>query len=43
MVLTDHTHSERGYLPQFAARVGEALPGVAVTVSQVDTDPLRVR
>lgn len=43
VVLTDHTHSERGYLPQFATRVGEALPGVAVTVSQVDTDPLRVR
>ncbi len=42
-VLTDHTHSERGFLPLFAAALGEALPGVGVTVSQVDTDPLHVR
>lgn len=43
VVLTDHTHSERGYLPRFAGRLGAALgPGVALVVSKVDDDPLRV-
>ncbi len=41
VVLTDHTHCERGYLPTYAARVAAAL-GIEVVVSQVDADPLRV-
>jgi len=42
VVLTDHTHCERGYLPLYAERIRAALPGVDVVVSQVDDDPLRV-
>jgi len=42
VVLTDHTHCERGYLPLYADRIRSGLPGVDVLVSQVDDDPLRV-
>ncbi len=42
VVLTDHTHCERGYLPLYAERIRIGLPGVEVVVSQVDDDPLRV-
>lgn len=42
VVLTDHTHSERGFLPRFATRVQGALPNILVTVSGVDADPLQV-
>ena len=43
VVLTDHTNSERGYLPILAQRIRDALPGVDVSCSQVDADPLSVR
>ena len=43
VILTDHSHSERGYLPVLAARLAEALAsGVEVRVSEVDADPLRI-
>lgn len=43
VILTDHSHSERGYLPVLAARLGEALGGgVQVRVSEVDADPLQI-
>jgi dinuclear metal center YbgI/SA1388 family protein len=42
VVLTDHTNCERGYLPLFARRLAEALPGVQIVRSRLDADPLRV-
>ena len=42
VVLTDHTHSERAYLPHFARNVSRACPGLSVLVSQTDADPLEV-
>ncbi|MEZ4472462.1 MAG: Nif3-like dinuclear metal center hexameric protein [bacterium] len=42
VVLTDHTHTERGYLPRLAARL-QAATGLDVVVSQVDDDPLAIR
>lgn len=42
VVLTDHTHCERGYLPHFAKRLRERCPGLEVIVSERDTDPLAV-
>lgn len=42
VVLTDHTNSERGYLPVFAARLREACPRLDVLVSSIDADPLLV-
>ncbi len=41
VVLTDHTHCERGYLMRYAARI-HASTGLDVRVSAVDTDPLSV-
>jgi len=41
VVLTDHTNTERGYLPVFAGRLAEAT-GLPVVRSTVDADPLRV-
>lgn len=41
VVLTRHTHTERGYLERFAANMVEALPDAAVHVSTVDDDPLQ--
>lgn len=43
VVVTDHTNTERGYLPLLAARLSSACPGLRCTVSQVDKDPLLVR
>ncbi|HSC89316.1 MAG TPA: Nif3-like dinuclear metal center hexameric protein, partial [Polyangiaceae bacterium] len=40
VVLTDHTSSERGYLPTFARRLAEACPGLTVRVSERDREPL---
>lgn len=40
VVLTDHSNSERGFLPILAKRLGERLPGVTVFCSTVDRDPL---
>lgn len=39
VILTDHTNTERGYLPIFAKRVSEAT-GVKSHVSALDADPL---
>ena len=41
VVVTDHTNTERGYLPRFAAQLRAAMPEVVVTVSTVDADPLQ--
>lgn len=41
VVLTDHTNTERGYLPRFAQRLAERT-GLPVAVSTVDRDPLAV-
>lgn len=40
VVLTDHTNTERGFLPRLGARL--AAEGLEVVVSAVDADPLRV-
>lgn len=42
VILTDHTNTERGYLPQFARQLAGAAPDLSVVVSQLDADPLRV-
>ncbi len=42
VVVTDHTNTERGFLPRYADRLRAALPGVTVTVSAVDADPLQI-
>jgi len=42
VVLTEHTNCERGYLPELKRRLEAACgDGVAISVSQVDADPLR--
>lgn len=41
VILTDHTNTERGYLPVFAERLREAT-GLEVVVSARDSDPLVV-
>ena len=41
VVLTDHTHCERGFLMRYAARIHTST-GLDVLVSAVDTDPLSV-
>lgn len=42
VVLTDHTNCERGFLPHYAARLRDLLPGVSIACSTVDRDPLAV-
>jgi putative NIF3 family GTP cyclohydrolase 1 type 2 len=43
VILTDHTNTERPYLPTLAARLRESLGAkVEVKVSKVDADPLNV-
>lgn len=42
VILTDHTNTERGYLPFFAQKVRDRCPGLNVVVSQTDADPLSV-
>lgn len=42
VILTDHTNTERGYLPTLQGYLEGALDGVAVYVSERDRDPLRV-
>jgi len=39
VILTDHTNTERGYLPILAKRLSETVK-VQTIVSQVDADPL---
>ena len=41
VILTDHTNTERGYLPLFAGKVREVTQA-EVMVSKVDSDPLSV-
>ncbi len=40
VILTDHSASERGYLPVLAQRLGPRLPGVSLRVSSRDVEPL---
>lgn len=42
VILTDHTNTERGYLPHFAQKMRQSCRGLNVIVSQTDTDPLSV-
>ncbi|NBB83454.1 MAG: Nif3-like dinuclear metal center hexameric protein [Alphaproteobacteria bacterium] len=43
VVLTDHTHTERGYLPTVKRRLAKALgPGVDIRLARRDRDPLNV-
>jgi dinuclear metal center YbgI/SA1388 family protein len=41
VILCEHTHTERGYLPVFAKILGKALGnGVDISVSEMDSDPI---
>ncbi|MCB9679011.1 MAG: Nif3-like dinuclear metal center hexameric protein [Alphaproteobacteria bacterium] len=40
-VLTDHTNTERGYLPRYAERIADEL-GIPVDTARSDADPLRI-
>lgn len=42
VILTDHTNTERGYLPHLARDLVRACPGLDVQVSRQDADPLRI-
>jgi dinuclear metal center YbgI/SA1388 family protein len=42
VVVTDHTHTERGYLPKFAASITQRLSGLQVRISKTDRDPLTI-
>lgn len=42
VILTDHTHCERGYLPHFARMLSASLPGLNLTISSADEDPLKL-
>jgi putative NIF3 family GTP cyclohydrolase 1 type 2 len=42
VILTDHTNSERAFLPRFAERLRAGCPGLDVSVSRVDADPLQI-
>ena len=42
VILTEHTNSERGYLPQLAKELATACTGLAVFVAEADADPLTV-
>lgn len=42
VVLTDHTNTERGYLPRLQRALRSRLVDVDVLISEVDTDPLFV-
>jgi dinuclear metal center YbgI/SA1388 family protein len=43
VVVTDHTHTERGYLPNLAASITQRLSGLAVLISKTDRDPLTIQ
>jgi dinuclear metal center YbgI/SA1388 family protein len=40
LILAGHTQTERGYLPTFARRLGEAMNAVTFRVSERDRDPV---
>lgn len=47
VILTDHTHSERGYLERLSQRLADELPGaggnpVDLVIARADRDPLRI-
>jgi dinuclear metal center YbgI/SA1388 family protein len=42
IVLTEHSNSERGFLPHYARAIASRAPGVELHVSKVDADPLRI-
>ncbi|KAJ1480501.1 hypothetical protein T484DRAFT_1810419 [Baffinella frigidus] len=47
VILTEHTNTERGFLPRMgqlleAAMKARGCTGVPVHVSQIDADPLRI-
>ena len=42
VILAGHTQTERGYLPRLRDRLGAAIPGVEIHVSQVDAPPERL-
>jgi dinuclear metal center YbgI/SA1388 family protein len=43
VVLSEHTHTERGFLPVLAERLRAATPSVAFHLSQCDREPLSLR
>jgi dinuclear metal center YbgI/SA1388 family protein len=42
VVVTDHTHTERGYLPELAASMTQRLNGLEVRIAKSDRDPLTI-
>jgi len=42
VILCEHTNTERGYLPSFAKILAKALPGIEITCSSEDADPIRI-
>jgi putative NIF3 family GTP cyclohydrolase 1 type 2 len=42
VVLTEHSNSERGYLPRLARRMRDLLPELAIRISTEDADPLSI-
>ncbi len=42
VILTDHSNSERGYLARYAERIAAILPGIDLTLSELDRDPLQI-
>jgi len=42
VILTDHSNSERGYLPSYQRRILERCPGLVVQLATADSDPLRI-
>ena len=43
VLLTDHTHSERGFLPTYSQRITQATGArLEVLISTADADPLSV-
>lgn len=42
VILTDHTHSERGYLPRLRSRILARAPDLEVHISTADLEPLQV-
>lgn len=43
VVVTDHTNTERGYLPLLKANLEQRLPGLGVRIARSDRDPLEPR
>ncbi len=43
VILTDHTNTERGYMPFLGQDLARACPGLDVVVSRRDADPLQVK